>query len=188
MSYIYSINNVIIKYPYTRGDLTRDNPNVSFPPDPTPEDLAPFNVFIVFSIERPTLTDPRTQKIQRGSPIFQNGRWEEVWIIRQATQEEIVEYDITNAPEPEWETFKTGIIQSSSMNSAFLSALSSAPIAVSMLTAALTGITNTRGPQDFITAWNTLIQQNLVPPAVVLEVIELATESNIPQDFIDAIQ
>lgn len=188
MSYIKAINGTIIKYPYTRDDLTRDNPNVSFPIDPTSGDLEPFNTFMIESTEKPILEDPRTQRVEREIPIFEDGRWKEKWKIRTATPQEIEDYDLANVPNPNWEKFKERIIQSSTLNSTFLSALSSAPIAVSMLTAALTNITNTKSSEDFLSSWKTLIELGLISSDVISELIQLATESNLPENFIISIQ
>ena len=187
MDYVHAIDNCIIKYPYTRDDLTRDNPNVSFPVRPTPEDLAPFNVFIVESTEKPLLKDPRIQKIQRELPVLKNKKWKEVWSIRSATQEEILAYDSNNTPQPDWEIFKNKIIQSSCINSSVASALKISPIAVFMLITALYDIANVKGSHNFVTILKELIKQNLISQDVVMKIRKLSIDSNLPQTFIDSI-
>jgi hypothetical protein len=187
MDYVHAIDNCIIKYPYNRDDLTRDHPNVSFPANPTAEDLAPFNVFIVELTEKPLLKDPRIQKMQRELPVLKNKKWKEVWSIRSATQEEIDAYDSNNTPQPDWEIFKTKIIQSSCINSSVVSASKISPIAVLMLITALYGIANVKDSHNFVTILKELIKQNSISQDVVMEIRKLAVDSNLPQTFIDSI-
>ena len=187
MSYLYAPGGTIAKYPYTRDDLTSDNPNISFPSKPRADDLRPFNVYIVAPSPVPILEDPRAQRIERKNPVLDDDRWKEVWEIREATTEEIAAYDLANAPEPEWEQFKLDIMESQSINTAFLSAMTSAPIAASMLTAALANIAAAGGPKDFTTAWSVLLGSGLIAPEVIQEILDLAIASYLPKEFLGGI-
>jgi hypothetical protein len=187
MSYIYAIGENIIKYPYTRDDLIKDNPNVSFSITPTANDLTPFNVYILVPTVKSEVEDPRTQRVYQKTPILVDNVWKEVWGIRNATESEVISYDESNAPLPDWIGFKTQVINSESMNAAFLSAIPVAPIAALMLAPALNMATE-GNTSDFISAWNTLLSKNVVPESVLNEVIFLAINHNLPASFIQSLQ
>jgi hypothetical protein len=187
MSYIYAIGEDIIKYPYTRDDLTRDNPNVSFPVNPTPYDLEPFNVYILTPTNIPEVNDPRTQRVIKKTPILENNIWKEVWEIRNATESEVAAYDLANAPLPNWNGFKSQVIISDAMNSAVLAAMPVAPIAALMLAPAL-NLAAEGNTGDFISIWSNLLSKELVPETVLQEVLALAYSCNLPEEFIQNLQ
>jgi hypothetical protein len=187
MSYLKAVDGIVIKYPYTRGDLTADNPNVSFPADPTAEDLAPFDAFIPQPTPRPVADDQRTQRVERIDPVLIDGSWREAWVIRDATDAEIMAYDRANAPAPNWAGFKAEVIASEAINAAFLAALPQAPIATLMLPAALNLVAQ-GAVDDFIAAWSELLAKNAVPEQVLDAAVAMAISSNLPSDFIDRLQ
>lgn len=63
-------NGEVKQYPYGADVLRRDNPQVSFPRNPTAELLATFNVFPVRPTEHPAY-DPLTQRVEEGTPVRQ---------------------------------------------------------------------------------------------------------------------
>lgn len=84
------INNEIIeKYPYTIGDLRKDNPNTSFPSIIPDDVLAEFGVIKVNSIDKP-ITD-YTKNVIESDPVFDGSSWVQVWVVADASQEEINE-------------------------------------------------------------------------------------------------
>lgn len=80
----------IKKYPYTIGNLRKDNPHTSFPRRPSDEMLAEWSVYVVARADRPEV-DPITQNLAEGTPVFADGQWQQTWIITDATPEEIAE-------------------------------------------------------------------------------------------------
>jgi hypothetical protein len=84
--YILAPNQNVEKYPYSIGDLRKDNPQVSFPRNPSEELLASYDVYPVQLTSR-----PEGDVVSEGLPIFneQLQRWERYWIVRNFTQEEI---------------------------------------------------------------------------------------------------
>jgi hypothetical protein len=69
------INGVVVTFPYTLYDASREYPNVSFPRDISviPEDtLNIHNIFSVTQKADPSY-DPVTQYLVQGSPVFVNG-------------------------------------------------------------------------------------------------------------------
>ena len=73
------INDVVEKYPYSIGELRKDNPNVSFPKNPSAETLAAFNTFEVVSKPQPEVD--HTQDVGEGVPQKINGVWTQVWNV-----------------------------------------------------------------------------------------------------------
>lgn len=87
--YVLAENKNVIKFPYSVGDLRKDNPNKSFPQNPSMEILALCNVFPVFSPE--LIYNPATQISTQNGCAYneQTQRWEIVWSVRDKTQEEL---------------------------------------------------------------------------------------------------
>jgi hypothetical protein len=83
------INGVVAKYPYTIGNLRRDNPNTSFPKHPSNELLAQWGMHLVAKVDRPS-TD-QTKNVNEGTPVFVDGTWTQVWEVTDATAEDVVE-------------------------------------------------------------------------------------------------
>jgi len=82
-------NGAVEKYPYTIGNLRRDNPNISFPKKPSDELLKNFDMFRVAKVERPAYA--HTKSITEGSPVLSNGVWTQVWNVTDASAEKIAE-------------------------------------------------------------------------------------------------
>jgi len=72
--------NEVEQYPYTLGNLRRDNKNVSFPRQVDADTLASYNVYPVVVADRPTY-DAITQKIAQGTPALIDGVWKVNWIV-----------------------------------------------------------------------------------------------------------
>ena len=85
--YVKVTNGTIDQYPYTIGNLRRDNPNTSFPKTVPNEVLADFGVFPVKRVNKPDI-NPLTQDVKESSPKFENGRWVQSWLILEVTPEE----------------------------------------------------------------------------------------------------
>jgi hypothetical protein len=86
--HILAPNGTAETYPYSIGQLRKDNPQVSFPKNPTDELLASYDVFPVTATERPTY-DPITQNLTEGTPAIVGGVWTQVWTVTEATPEEV---------------------------------------------------------------------------------------------------
>ena len=88
--YILAPNQIAEIFPYSIGNLRRDNPNVSFPRNPSEELLADWNVFPVVS-QTPPEHDPITQNLSQGTPTLVDGQWLQTWEITEASAEQIAE-------------------------------------------------------------------------------------------------
>jgi len=82
-------NGNVESYPYTIGNLRRDNPHTSFPKNPSDELLEDFGMFRVAKVDRPEYD--HTKNIAEGTPVQINGVWTQVWDVTDASAEEIAE-------------------------------------------------------------------------------------------------
>lgn len=86
--YILAPNGTAEKYPYSIGQLRKDNPQTSFPKNPSDVILASWGVFSVAMVPQPTY-DPNTQNIRELTPVLVNDVWTQVWEVSEASSEEI---------------------------------------------------------------------------------------------------
>lgn len=87
--YIKVTNGVVEKYPYSIGELRKDNPNTSFPKNPSNTTLESWNVFPVKSTEQPSVD--HTKNVKEGAPINESGEWIQTWVVEDASAAEIAE-------------------------------------------------------------------------------------------------
>lgn len=80
-------NGVVEKYPYSIGDLRRDNPQTSFPTNPSMETLAEYGVFPVQSAKQPDSV--YTKNVTENHPQLVNGAWVQTWLVEDASAEEV---------------------------------------------------------------------------------------------------
>jgi hypothetical protein len=82
-------NGVATKYPYTVGDLRRDNPQMSFPKVISEQTLSGFGMVEVQVQAQPSY-DQRTQRVETSSlPTLVNGAWTITKSVVNKTQEQI---------------------------------------------------------------------------------------------------
>jgi hypothetical protein len=85
--YILAPNQTIEKYPYSIGELRRDNSNTSFPRNPSDDLLAEWNVFQVQPTDSPQVD--HTKNVTEGTPALQDGVWVQVWNVTDVSAEEV---------------------------------------------------------------------------------------------------
>ena len=85
--YALVIDGAVTKYPYTIGNLRRDNPNTSFPKRPSDEMLAEWGMQPVTRTDRPDVD--HTKNVTEGTPMLNGDAWTQVWEVTDATTEEI---------------------------------------------------------------------------------------------------
>mgnify|MGYP005636877785 CR=1 FL=1 len=73
MLYLKAINNKVEKYPYTLGQLRKDNVNTTFPKQPNLETLSAFNMYPVTEVT-PTLADGE-KLVKVWTPELVSGHW-----------------------------------------------------------------------------------------------------------------
>ena len=96
--YVLAPNQTVEIYPYSIGDLRRDNPNTSYPRNPSDAVLASWNVFPVTDEPTPAY-NPATQNCNQVNPTLIDGKWVMTWVVTPATPEQIAER--TSAKESE---------------------------------------------------------------------------------------
>ena len=82
-------NGAVEKYPYTIGNLRRDNPQTSFPKRPNDALLAEWGMRPVSKTDRPDVD--HTKNVTEGTPVRNGDTWTQVWDVTEATAEEIAQ-------------------------------------------------------------------------------------------------
>jgi hypothetical protein len=175
---IHTPANSTIIWPYSLADLRRDNPNVSFSVSPTADDLAPFNVYEVQPTDAPA-ADSRTKRVEEARPELVDGIWQQRWVKRDATAEEI----ITTA---DWARFKRIALNSDTLNQIIATAYDSVPVAAGALASALLRA-ESGDVSDFADAWRKITRAVDVPAEVITGFVGVATACQLPADFVAAL-
>ena len=88
--YVLAPNQTVESFPYSFNDLQRDNPNTSYPANPTDATLADWDVFPVTDQPIPDY-NPATQNCNQVNPELIDGEWVMTWSVTPATPEQIAE-------------------------------------------------------------------------------------------------
>jgi len=95
--YVKITNGSVDTYPYSVGQLRRDNPNTSFPKQIPDEMLADYGVYPVTVSDQPSIT-ARTQKVaMNATPTLVGSDWTISWTTSDKTADEVQEYDDATA-------------------------------------------------------------------------------------------
>lgn len=110
--YLKLNNGAIEKYPYTIGELRRDNPQTSFPSQISDKLLEEFGVFKVELTPKPEVAFDKT--VSESDPEFINGIWKQVWNITNASYEEHLERVLSarSSEYPPMADYLDGIVKS----------------------------------------------------------------------------
>lgn len=93
MSYVKLSNGEVDQFPYSIGQLKRDNTNVSFPKNIPEETLNSFDVYSVTVASQPSYTE-RTQKVIPNTTVsLVDGVWTQGWSVVDKTSEEVQAFD-----------------------------------------------------------------------------------------------
>lgn len=109
--YIKLNNGVIEKYPYTIGELRKDNPQVSFPRDIPQSVLEEYSVFNVKEVARPSVD--HTMNVNEDTPQFVNDEWVQVWEVTPASTNEILQriLDLRASEYPPMSDYLDGVVK-----------------------------------------------------------------------------
>ena len=92
-------NGQVTKYPYTVGDLRRDNPNTSFPKTVPETTMASYGMYPV-SYEAAPDYDPLTHRLQHSSvPSLVDGEWKLTKTVVALTSDQIANATSAKATE-----------------------------------------------------------------------------------------
>jgi hypothetical protein len=86
--YVLAPNQTVEIFPYSIGALRRDNPNTSFPVNPSADLLADWNVFPVVE-QSPPDYNPANQNLNQIAPVLVDGEWLQAWVVTDTSPEEI---------------------------------------------------------------------------------------------------
>lgn len=82
-------NGTVHKFPYSVGQLRRDNPNTSFPKIISEQTMAEYGVFPVSELPAPSF-DSWTHYLEYNPvPVLQDGKWVTVPTVYELTQDQI---------------------------------------------------------------------------------------------------
>lgn len=91
MSLAFIENNKIIQYPISSADLQKKFPNTSFPNTSffLPLEGQNLEMYGVVTVEnkQPPSFDSRTHRLEEGTPINNNGKWEQSWNLIELSEE-----------------------------------------------------------------------------------------------------
>jgi hypothetical protein len=87
-------------YPYSIYELMRDNPQTSFPKNPTREMLESYGVYEVEQVDLPAY-DSSTHRVEEGAPVQIENVWTQVWNVIALTPEEITQQQAKYAAQVE---------------------------------------------------------------------------------------
>jgi hypothetical protein len=88
--YALIVNDKIERYPYSLGEYSQDNPQVSLPSEITTQLLTELGLISVSETPAPN-HDPVTQYLKEGTPQKRSGVWCQVWSVQDRPQDEIDE-------------------------------------------------------------------------------------------------
>lgn len=181
MTYIHATGNTIIKYPFSRADLSTTYPDTMFSANPTAEDLAPFDVFPVAPSPRPA--DGRELRAVEVDPVLTDSGWQQVWDVRPATEDEITAWDIANAPAPQWVEFGIQLATSPSFSEVYDQLPSAIANGLSI------GLNEaSKGNATLFTGlWQKVLELNVISDDLLLEISELAEQCFLPTAFINSL-
>lgn len=178
------INTVTLDYPRSLWQLRQEHPNVSFPANPTDDDLAAFDHAIVHPSPQPTDYDQRLQRIEEGTPeavtTEQDTTWQQRWAVRDATDQEIADYDAANVPAPQWLEFGVALALSPLVTDLY--AQIPAPVSQTLSI----GL-KSAGDGDsalFLRIWSTIKSTGAISPALLQQIATLAADHHLPPSFI----
>jgi len=83
--YVKLTNGSVDQFPYTIGQLRRDNPSVSFPAKIPDSILNQYDVYLVTELDKPSY-DSVTQTLTLGTPSLNGNQWEVSYIVENRLQ------------------------------------------------------------------------------------------------------
>ena len=97
--FVKATNGQIDQYPYTVGDLRRDNPNTSFPKNVPVAMMAAYGMYPVGYEAAPDY-DPMTHRLQHSDmPVLKDGKWVLTKTVVALTAEQIADRDAAQSKE-----------------------------------------------------------------------------------------
>jgi hypothetical protein len=173
------------------AQLRADEPRLSVSRDPHPGELVsyaaldpPILLFVVSEVSPPAI-DPRSQRLVNGVHLVDN-EWRQVWSLRDATEQEIADFDEANRPPPRWVEFGAAVQVADPVIQLMTVALQQIPPLGLGLAVGL-GKAEDGKPASFLSSWMIARSLGMVTPEIAAEVAELAQDFDLPASFLSAL-
>ena len=89
--YVKVTNGAVNQFPYTIGQLRRDNPNTSFPKSIPEATLADYGVYSVVNSDFPDFNDKTQKVVAADVPVLTNDVWTLSYSVEDLSAEEVQE-------------------------------------------------------------------------------------------------
>jgi len=180
MNYVHITTDGQPEYPYNLWQLRKAHPNISFPAEPTPEDLVPFNVFPVTINPQPDGYDHRLQAVEQLPPVLEENGWEINWALRDTTPEEQARYDAAHAPEPQWMGFGIEL----AANPAISELYDNIPTALANGLSIGLAEASKGDTRLFVGLWQRVLSVGGISPELLQQIAAMAQQYALPAEFI----
>lgn len=181
------------QWPYSAALLREDEPRLSVSSNPHPGELAsyadldpPILVYQVTEVDPPAM-DPRTQRLNPADVELIEQEWRQVWTVRDATEQEVAEFDEANRPPPRWTEFGAALQVSTPVNQLTMTALHQAPPLALGLAIGLSKAADGQ-PEAFLNSWSIARSLGMISPPLVDELAELGRGCDLPPTFVAALE
>ncbi len=166
-------------YPCSLWQVRQANPNVSFPAEPSDEDLATFGYVNVHPTPQPSY-DQRTERVEQGDPTLTENGWQQPWAIRPASDEEIAAYDAANAPQPDWMEFGIDL----AINPEISNLYNMVPTAIANGLSIGLNEASKGDPRLFMGLWKKIMETGAISTELLHTIASLAVQHHLPKEFI----
>ncbi len=187
--YLRALPGQPVQWPYSLRQLQADvlvetngATTISVAADPAVFTAAPYYLFPYLTTDAPA-TDPRTQRAELADPVLVEGEWQQEWTVRDATEEELAQWDALNPPQPQWVQFAGALAMHPAVNTLVATAAQVAPVLHLQLGVGL-GQAAKGDPTTFLAAWQGGLAGGLITPELVADLAELAPEFDLPAAFV----
>ena len=188
------------QWPYSVAEFKADEPQLSISNDPHAGELAsyaaltpPVRVFLVADTAPPDI-DPRTQRLLPVGVEQVDGAWRQAWPVRDATEQEIEEYDAANQPPPpppDWTAYREGLRDQRYVGvvAAALSSTPEAKYGAAIISSALNSFQDRGDYRDYLDCIVWILGGSSLPAVekteLAAELLALITRCNLPEAFIN---
>jgi hypothetical protein len=170
------------RWPYSVAQLRLDEPSRSISVSPRAEELAFYGVFRVTPQGQPEF-DPAVERVQEVQPVEADGQWLQQWELIELTPEEQEAYYRANNP-PRWIEFWAAL--PADVDALLAAARAASPRLELGLGVGL-GKAADGDSRVFLSAWQQAKSLGLIPPELVAGVQSLATEYDLPAQFVQGL-
>ena len=177
-----------IRWPYSVGQLRRDEPAASISTDPSDDELAAYGCFRVRPTVPPVIPDPATHAAEEVEPLTTDGPpYLQRWTIREMTTEEQDAYYRATHP-PRWLEFGAAVQSDPGINGVLSASLEVKPGLAMALPVGLGIVAGVPGDaRAFLQAWSNARAMGLVSLELAQAVAQQARLFDLPPEFVQGL-